>query len=71
MDVMGVEVGDISEGFTPTEVILLVKGLESDGVVRVYRRTSSGLSQWESLGMLNMMLLQAQQECLDSWEGED
>lgn len=44
--------GDLPEGFTPLEGIVVLKGFDSDGDVAIQARATENLSTWESMGML-------------------
>lgn len=43
---------DIPEGFTPLEAVVVIKCLDEDGELALSVRTTSGLTSWESVGML-------------------
>lgn len=51
--VWGIEMdGGIPEGWTPMEVIVIMKCMDNEGKVRIGYRTSKGWTTWESLGAL-------------------
>ena len=47
--VYGVELADIPEGATPIEAIVILKALDEDGDVCLYRRASEGLAPWDQI----------------------
>lgn len=53
-DVFGVDVTDAPEGWTPLEVVVLVKALNEDGSPAHFTRYSTGLSEFEAVGMLRV-----------------
>lgn len=43
---------DLPDNVVAVEAIVLVKGLDEDGDVCFFTRTSEGMTTWEALGML-------------------
>lgn len=52
MNVCGLEVADLPDGFTPLEAIVLVKALDDEGDVTWCRRGTDGLTDEECVGIL-------------------
>ncbi len=52
MDVFGVEVCELPDGWTCLEVVVVAKALDDEGRVALAIRTSDTLNQWETVGML-------------------
>ena len=54
--VYGVTLADIPEGATPIEAIVILKALDQDGEVCLYRRASEGLAPWDQIGLCQIVL---------------
>lgn len=67
-DVLGVEIGDLPEGVQVYEVIVLVKALDTDGVLTSFSQTSAGLAIWEKVGLLQMYADVARDQAVGSFE---
>lgn len=50
-ELFGMEIEELDEGCVALEVVMSIKAIEENGDVRIYERTSPGLSEWEALGM--------------------
>ncbi len=55
MDIAGINVPDLPEGFTPLEALISIKGLDADGNVMLVERITDGIASWEALGMATTM----------------
>ena len=54
--VYGVELADLPDGCTPIEAIVIVKALDEDSDLCLYRRASIGLAPWDQIGLLTVVL---------------
>lgn len=71
MDVSGVAVQEMPEGWTVLEVVAVVKALDQDGDVGYVVRASESLGSVEASGMLRAAMRQ-QDQCVDqAWRDED
>jgi hypothetical protein len=43
---------EIPEGWAPLEAVVVIKSLDSDGVVRLQQTATESVSAWEVAGML-------------------
>lgn len=71
MNILGVEVDDIPDDFSITEVIVFAKGIDTEGVISIYKRSSDGLTVWEELGILTGGVSVLTGELNNSWEDQD
>lgn len=53
--VFGMPLVPLPEGVTALECILSIKALDEEGNVRLFERTSDGLTGWEALGMAHTL----------------
>lgn len=47
-----IKVPDLPDGYTPLEVVAIVKSLDEEGDPVITIRTSDGIMEWEAVGML-------------------
>ena len=71
MDVGGVEVVDLPDGWTGLEVVAAFKCLNEDGEVCYVVRTSDALQGMEAVGMLRAACRQQEDSIADMWRDED
>lgn len=53
--VFGVEMVALPDGVTALECLVSVKALDDEGRVRLFERSSEGLTGWEALGMASTL----------------
>ena len=73
MSVFGLELPALPEGWTPIEAAVVVKALDTNGVVRACMRYTPGLNTWEGLGMHEAALVGLRHDLNEGWKpsGED
>lgn len=67
VEVFGVEIAGLPDDAQALEVLVLVKGLDADGVT-LFRRQSLELLSWEALGMLEATAALVRDELLAGFE---
>ncbi len=61
----------LPDGFTPLELVAVVKCLDADGNVAVVGLASPGLNSWEAIGMLSHTEDVLRQALLEDDDGDD
>lgn len=56
MQLFGMEIVDLPDGVTALECVMSIKALDEDGNVRLFERSSEGLTGWEALGMAHTLM---------------
>lgn len=64
---MDIEVPPIPEGWTPLDVVCVIKCLDADGHTVLAVRRSSGITSWEGLGMAQALKLSLEGAIIDGW----
>lgn len=50
---LGLDFADaIPDGWAPLEAVVVIKSIDENGVVRLSHTSTTGLSEWEAVGML-------------------
>lgn len=60
--VYGLDVQEIPDGATPIEALVVLKALDENGHVCLYRRATDGLVPWETVGILQVLLDAARED---------
>lgn len=69
--VYGVDLEDIPDGVAAIEALVIVKALGADNQLCLIRRSSTGLTPWETVGMLQIVLDGARDYAQDCYTSED
>lgn len=71
MNVYGVDMEELEEGTMAVEILAVVKALDHDGNMVFEIKTSEGLTDIESLGMLRAATMIQEDQVRSQWEGEE
>jgi hypothetical protein len=64
----GIALEEIPAHATPLEAVVIVKALDEDNQLCLYRRGSNGLTPWEIVGILQVLLDRARDDAQEGYE---